>query len=114
MARRKRHNGAGGRRPGSTPAHWLMRERRMRVLEAERRAARERADADAKEREERRVEAMVLAEAERQGLQVERMPSRVEAARVLWRAGMSGKDADRAAKTIVAGMREGKVHVGRT
>ena len=108
MARRKRHNGAGGRGPGSTPAHWLIRERRVRVLEAERRVARERADADAKEREERRVEAMVLAEAERQGLQVERMPSRVDAARVLWRAGMSGKDADRAAKTIVAGMREGK------
>ena len=108
MARWKRHNGAGGRRPGSTPAHWLMRERRMRALEAERKAARERADADAKEREERRVEARVLAEAARQGLRVECVPSRVEAARVLWRAGMSGKDADRAAKTIVAGMREGK------
>ena len=85
----------------------------MRVLEREREVARERAVAEAKEREERRVEAMVLAEAERQGLQVERMPSRVEAARVLWRAGMSGKDADRAAKAVVAGMREGEMHDGK-
>ena len=114
MARRKRHNGAGGRRPGSTPAHWLMRERRMRVLDRERVAARERADAEVKEREERRVEAMVLAEAERQGLRVQRVPSRVDAARVLWRAGMSGRDADMAAKAVVAGMREGEMHDGKT
>ena len=80
----------------------------MRVLEAERELARERAKREAREREERRVEAMVLAEAERQGLRVERVPSRVDAARVLWRAGISGKDADRAAKAIVAGMREGE------
>ena len=113
MARRKRHNGAGGRGPGSTPAHWLMRERRMRVLEAERLAARERAEAEAREREERRVEARVLAEAERQGLRVQRVPSRLEAARVLMRAGMSGKDADRAAKAVVAGMREGEMQDGK-
>ena len=112
MARRKRHNGAGGRRPGSTPAHWLMRERRMRVLERERVAARERAEAEAREREERRVEARVLAEAERQGLRVQRVPSRVEAAQLLWRAGMSGKDADRAAKTIVAKLRKEEVRDG--
>ena len=86
----------------------------MRVLEAEREVARERAVAEVKEREERRVEARVLAEAARQGLRVECVPSRVEAARVLWRAGMSGKDADRAAKAVVAGMREGEMHDGRT
>ena len=89
------------------PAHWLMRERRMRVLEAERRVAREAAKREAREREERRVEAVVLAEAERQGLRVERVPSRLEAARVLMRAGMSIRDADKAAKAVVAGMREG-------
>ena len=91
----------------------------MRVLESERRVARERADAEAREREERRVEAVVLAEAARQGLRVQRVPSRVEAARVLMRAGMSIRDADRAAKAVVAGMRgnemrEGEMHVGRT
>ena len=114
MARRKRHNGAGGRRPESAPGYWLMRGRRVRVLEAERKAARERAVAEACEREERRVEARVLAEAERQGLRVQRVPSRLEAARVLMRSGMSGKDADRAAKAVVAGMREGEMHDGRT
>ena len=85
----------------------------MRVLEAERKVARERAKRDAREREERRVEAVVLAEAGRQGLRVERVPSRLEAARVLMRAGMSGKDADRAAKAVVAGMREGEMHDGK-